>query len=948
MRRLVYLLVFFECQILASDTNFVRSSSSKAITSLRIAENELLKNSPEATSSAIITLEQLCNEPSFRRLQNEERYEIYRTLLLAYQKAKAYEKQQKLIMQLLQDDAFRSYWLSLKVSLAHSYLAQDRLMQAAELVQSLRSTPERRLGYQDREEISICNSHLNKLCEQKLALAQLLFTKGDYQQACSLYKNLYDLSQKQLFPQTLSQQSKSHFFIQLTLRLCITYILQNDEKMALSLLKSHLANTTASHFLQGVISKKEGRIAEALELFCTCNPSSNASRQEAICCAMKLGQLSFARELVDPITDYHLLCLLEIEEHNFEMAEEMIEAIEDDAAFHFLKGSLFYRTQKPDFACIHLEQAAQGNTRWQQEAKLLLGKTYLELSQKSFPEAEREIFFERAIHCFEELKDTRLSTMIQAESYFARGAVQRIDELVQTLSPHDSCRYELMLMHAELTDQFDEVTKTQHRQEVLFPKALRLSSSFEEAYQVILERGELERDFGEVRQIIEELISLKQEERALIILQDLEPRLFAQKGRSKKLIEECHFLFLWALKSTHHVDTLVSCCNQFLERYPESRFRQDALFFKGLTYWKRGEHQTALVLFEEALIDSEHKDERLFFIATTKEKLGQDAKASFSELFTNYPESPYAAESYFRYYPESAYYRQDVEAIAHLKKMPKQMHETLYGVLAGFYLASAMHQETPQKSPSDTQRRQLQEAIWRFDQTINQASLLIPTLAPSMKELLIRRLFEAKLERLQALFSSGSYAQVIQSADDLKVECQHRDLWQEASSIKARALMLEGKEALSREELANLLDYSKTNDCEAGEALIRALVELALYKSREEQYTEAEILLSKAVTVHSNSGKGASHELMLEILIAKSLLHQKKGEQDLAMMLLSSVINDESASSLRIQAMYLRAELYEQKGRRDLAFRQLQAAAKKGGEWGERCRQKLEDKYGYE
>lgn len=943
MRRLVYLLVFFECQVLANDPNFVRSSSSKAITSLRIAENELHKNTTQATSSAIITLEQLCNETSFRRLQNDERYEIYRTLLLAYQKAKAYEKQQALTMQLLQDDAFRSYWLSLKVSLVHSFLAQDRLMQATELVQSLRSTPERRLSYQDREEIAICNSHLNKLCEQKLALAELHFAKGDYQQACSLYKNLYDISLKQHFPQTLSQQSKSHFFAQLTLRLCITYILQNDEKMALSLLTSHLANTASSHFLQGVIAKREGRIAEALELFCTCNPPSNASRQEAICCAMKLGQLSFARELVDPITDYHLLCLLEIEEQNFEMAEELIEAIEDDAAFHFLKGSLFYRSQKPDFACIHLEQAAQGNTRWQQEAKLLLGKTYLELSQKSFPEAEREIFFERAIHCFEELKDQRLSTMIQAESYFTRGSVQQIVALIKNLPLHDCCRYELMLMHAELTQQFDEVTKTEHRHEPLFPKALRLSASFEEAYQVICERGELARDFGEVRQIIEKLIDLKQEERALALLQDLEPRL-----PSKKLIEECHFLFLWALKSTPHLDILLACCNQFLDSYPASPFRQDALFFKGLTFWKRGEHQAALLLFEEAAIDSQHKDELLFFIATTKEKLGLDAKASFAELFTDYPESPYAAEGYFRYYPESAYYRQEVEAIAHLKKMPKPMHETLYGVLAGFYLASAMHQETPLKSPSDTQRRQLQEAIGRFDQAINQAILLLPTLPQSMKESLTRRLFEAKLERLQALFSSGSYAQVIQSADDLKMECQHRDLWQEASSLKARALMLEGKEALSREELANLLDYSKTNDCEAGEALIRALVELALYKSREEQYAEAESLLSKAVTVHSNSGKGASHELMLEILIAKSLLHQKKGEQDLAMMLLSSVINDESASSLRIQAMYLRAELYEQKGRRDLAFRQLQAAAKKGGEWGERCRQKLGDKYGYE
>jgi hypothetical protein len=190
---------------------------------------------------------------------------------------------------------------------------------------------------------------------------------------------------------------------------------------------------------------------------------------------------------------------------------------------------------------------------------------------------------------------------------------------------------------------------------------------------------------------------------------------------------------------------------------------------------------------------------------------------------------------------------------------------------------------------------------------------------------------------------------VHQSADELKNESNqclaHHDLWQQASFLKSRALMLEGQEALSREELSNLLEYSKVNGCEAGEPLIKAMVELAAYKCREALFDEAEMLLAKALVVQA---KGASHEIMLEILIAKSQLHQKKGEQDMAMMLLSSVINDESASSLRIQAMYLRAELYEQKGRRDLAFRQLQAAAKKGGEWGERCRQKLEEKYGYE
>ena len=65
------------------------------------------------------------------------------------------------------------------------------------------------------------------------------------------------------------------------------------------------------------------------------------------------------------------------------------------------------------------------------------------------------------------------------------------------------------------------------------------------------------------------------------------------------------------------------------------------------------------------------------------------------------------------------------------------------------------------------------------------------------------------------------------------------------------------------------------------------------------------------------------------------------------MMLLSKVINDNAISGLRLNAMYLRAEIYEQQGRHDLAIKQLEATAKKAGEWALKAKEKLEKDYGF-
>ena len=90
------------------------------------------------------------------------------------------------------------------------------------------------------------------------------------------------------------------------------------------------------------------------------------------------------------------------------------------------------------------------------------------------------------------------------------------------------------------------------------------------------------------------------------------------------------------------------------------------------------------------------------------------------------------------------------------------------------------------------------------------------------------------------------------------------------------------------------------------------------------------------------------NEPQLILWLQQSSCYREKKEYDLAMRLLSKVINAETASPLRLKAMYLRSEIYELEERPELAIRQLEAMTKKGGEWASQAKDKLKRQYGLE
>lgn len=118
---------------------------------------------------------------------------------------------------------------------------------------------------------------------------------------------------------------------------------------------------------------------------------------------------------------------------------------------------------------------------------------------------------------------------------------------------------------------------------------------------------------------------------------------------------------------------------------------------------------------------------------------------------------------------------------------------------------------------------------------------------------------------------------------------------------------------------------------------------LAQMEKEHEEALQSFINAEKATHEHAE----LSPSEKLDLWIQQSICHQELNQLDNAMLLLSKVINDDVISPLRIKAMFLRAEIYELQGRPELAVKQLEAAARKGGEWAQKSQEKLEKVYGY-
>ena len=403
-----------------------------------------------------------------------------------------------------------------------------------------------------------------------------------------------------------------------------------------------------------------------------------------------------------------------------------------------------------------------------------------------------------------------------------------------------------------------------------------------------------------------------------------------------------------------------------------------ALFLKARLYYQHEDYEQAKKAFSK-LIESDpnsnYVGESLFWMAECNDHeqgspiLSKDLRR---RVFEEFPGSPFAAEAYFLYFSFAEYLEGGQEAIKHLEQLKEHFDSSPY-VIASYYLQGVNKRQAQEEADGRViQAKDLAGATSLFEKArvafvnswehnkISTGNLQYfvaiyyrSILAEAQSHLeradeTTRAQRHVSFEKSLALFNE-IYQDFLNPENPLAsmilANEKYPKILKEAEFGRAIAYAKNGDVGSAEDAFGQMIDHYSELKIDEGHYLSRAWYELALIAMAKQEYSEAlEYLLHAEQTIHKNM-LNADHKI--DLGIQQSLCYRYLNQFDMAMLTLSKVINDGVVSNLRVKAMVFRAEIYELQGRRDLAQKQLEAAAKKGGEWSLVAQEKLVKEYGY-
>jgi predicted negative regulator of RcsB-dependent stress response len=337
-------------------------------------------------------------------------------------------------------------------------------------------------------------------------------------------------------------------------------------------------------------------------------------------------------------------------------------------------------------------------------------------------------------------------------------------------------------------------------------------------------------------------------------------------------------------------------------------------------------------------------------------------------------QSPYAPIAYFHFYSYREYMQGRRKAIKHLQAMPLLFpHHPL--LITAYYLLGLNHTKDHLSEEGQIVRRKdLTTAIDAFQLAESTFDTLFEKtlIPPSELAYFIQIRYRAQLERAQANLaiaqnSTGGKKQIyLKYAEEvfkhliqdfitpqalakealIQPFSPYPTIWAEAEFQLAKTYKEKNEWQAADSILNESLEHYRQAQINQGYGFMRLWYEkgkLAQRLSNDQAALQCFLEAEK-----SSSGLlGLSPNDKLDLWIQQSLCYKSLNQLDHSMRLLSRVINDDVISPLRIKAMFLRAEIYELQGRPELAIKQLEATARKGGEWAKKAQEKLEQAYGY-
>lgn len=367
-------------------------------------------------------------------------------------------------------------------------------------------------------------------------------------------------------------------------------------------------------------------------------------------------------------------------------------------------------------------------------------------------------------------------------------------------------------------------------------------------------------------------------------------------------------------------------------------------------------------------------DHALFWSAESANVLGmsqQTIREIRNRLFDSFPDSPLAPLAYLNYYSFQEYLDGNEAATSHLKKMYHMFPSSPY-IITSFYLLG-LNEKKQHLLEASSKKENLNKALGYFKsaqdsfQHFNEAHAI-----PAQHFLYLTSIrFQSELERaitfflisedesapekqkfeasvqgqkvLKSIISEFSDHQNMVTQALLQEDAYPKSL-EEAEYTLAQSYLKDGRMLEARKLLTQMLERYQTANQEEGYYLSRSLYELGLLKIDQEKWEPALYYLNKSSEAAS-LGTLSEEQLLLTHIQKSTCLKELKDYTE-AIKHLSSVINSDYPSDLRIQAMVIKAEILDLMGQREQAVRILKASANEKGEWSMRAKTKLKE-YGF-
>ncbi|MBA3603602.1 MAG: tetratricopeptide repeat protein [Parachlamydiaceae bacterium] len=455
-----------------------------------------------------------------------------------------------------------------------------------------------------------------------------------------------------------------------------------------------------------------------------------------------------------------------------------------------------------------------------------------------------------------------------------------------------------------------------------------------------------------------------------------------------KLKEPQKLLYLYGMMASHlakisseppGLDTSIEkILNQALVNYPSENFADACLNFLATFHFKKENYNQAESHFNRIVAEhpnSQFADEALYWSAICAERLKKEdsvIKKYRKKLFENYATSSFAPAAYFQFYTYREYLQGDRNAVKHLLAFKKIFPNSSLLINSYYLIGLDYKRERKSSTGSSLRKKNLNEAIsvfYKAEQLFDElyGQHMIPE---DQLEHYVMIRYRALLERAlanQAIAEDSHAAKreiYFQYAQDLFIQI-YEELSNNSSPLIAYLTKNHPFPNIQEESLCLLIqNYLKLQNFKAAEQYIDTMIAkynaLKIFKNyhlsriyyekgmllmKQQKYDQAWIAFMQAEK--SGGNIFLSTDQKLDLWIQESECCKALNQTDKAMLILSKVINDNTISSLRVKAMYLRATIYALQNRHELARKQLAATASKGGEWALKAKLKLEEDYGF-